>query len=168
MEPIKSIAERYWIAYYLVYAIAVGLGIWRYRPLQETGRDELYALVAVFALAAGIALLAAILLEVTGRMVLLIPDAIRKIKEQGREEGRKEVQEENRRRIAEERRRIADAIRKIKEQGREEGRKEVQEENRRRIADALRQLGEREDGSIHITLTPEALKILLGETDPAP
>ena len=53
----------------------------------------MYALVAIFALAAGVALLAAILMEVIGRMVLLIPDAIRKIK-------------------AEERKRIADALAK--------------------------------------------------------
>ena len=132
MEPIKSIAERYWIAYYLVYVIAVGFGIWRYRPLQETGKDELYALVAVFALAAGIALLAAILLEVIGRMVLLIPAEIKRLKELGRKEGRKEGRAEE----------------------------------RRRIADALSQIGEREeDGGIRITLTPEMLKILMGETD---
>ena len=49
MEPLKSIGERYWIAYYLVYAITTGVGLWRYQPWQETGKDELYALVAIFA-----------------------------------------------------------------------------------------------------------------------
>ena len=88
MEPLKSIGERYWIAYYLVYVIATGVGLWRYQPWQETGKDELYALVAIFALAAGVALLAAILLEVIGRMVLLIPAAWNKAKEIGRKEGR--------------------------------------------------------------------------------
>ncbi len=76
-----------------------------------------------FAVSAGIALLAAIFLEVLGRMVLLIPAAIKKIKEEGRRE------------------------------------------ERRRIAEALRQAGEREDGSVHITLTPEVLKLLTGEID---
>lgn len=82
MEPLKSIGERYWIAYYLVYVITAGVGLWRYRPWQQSGNDELYALVAIFALAAGVALLAAILMEVIGRMVLLIPDAIKRIRAQ--------------------------------------------------------------------------------------
>ena len=130
MEPLKSIAERYWAAYYLVYVAAVGVGAWRYQPLQETGRDELYALVAIFALAAGLALLVAIILEVIGRMVLLIPAEIKRLKDQGREEGRRE--------------------------------------ERQRIVETLRQLGEREDGSIQITLTPDVVKLLLGENDARP
>ena len=124
MEPLRSIAERYWVVYYLVYVAGVAFGAWRYHPLQEQGKDELYALVAVFALAAGLALLVAIILEVIGRMVLLIPAEIKRLKEQGRRE------------------------------------------ERRRIVEALRQLGEREDGSIHITLTPEVMKLLMGDGDP--
>lgn len=101
MEPLKSIGERYWIAYYLVYVITAGVGLWRYRPWQQSGNDELYALVAIFALAAGVALLAAILMEVIGRMVLLIPAAWKKIKEQG---------------IKEERRRILDQVAELGDQ----------------------------------------------------
>ena len=91
MEPLRSIAERYWVVYYLVYVAGVAFGAWRYHPLQEQGKDELYALVAVFALVAGVALLAAILLEVMGRMVLLIPAAIKKIKEHAVNQERKRV-----------------------------------------------------------------------------
>lgn len=116
MEPLKSIGERYWIAYYLVYVITAGVGLWRYRPWQQSGNDELYALVAIFALAAGVALLAAILMEVIGRMVLLIPDAWKKIKEQGIKEGRVE--------------------------GRKEGRKEGRQEERQRILNEVAQLGD--------------------------
>ena len=101
MEPLKSIGERYWIAYYLVYVITAGVGLWRYRPWQQSGNDELYALVAIFALAAGVALLAAILMEVIGPMVLLIPTAWKKIKEQG---------------IKEERRRILDQVAQLGDQ----------------------------------------------------
>ena len=107
MEPLKSIGERYWIAYYLVYAITVGVGLWRYQPWQQSGNDELYAQVAIFALAAGVALLAAILMEVTGRMVLLIPAAWNKAKEIGRKEGRVEGRKEGR---EEERQRILDQV----------------------------------------------------------
>lgn len=84
MDPLRSIAERYWVVYYLVYVAGVAFGASRYHPLREQGKDELFALAAIFALAAGLALLAAIILEVVGRMVLLIPAAIRKIREQER------------------------------------------------------------------------------------
>jgi hypothetical protein len=136
VDPLKSIAERYWVVYYLVYVAGVGIGLSRYHPLQEQGKDELFALVGIFALAAGLALLVAIILEVLGRMVLLIPSEIKRLREQGRKEGRQE--------------------------GLQEGRRE----ERQRIVDALRQIGEREDGSIHITLTPEVMKLLMGDADP--
>lgn len=84
MDPLRSIAERYWVVYYLVYVAGVAFGALRYHPLREQGKDELFALVAIFALAAGLALLVAIIMEVLGRMVLLIPAAIRKIREQER------------------------------------------------------------------------------------
>ena len=129
MEPLKSVAERYWAVYYLVYVAGVGLGIWRYRPFSQAGSDELYSLVAVLALAAGAALLVAIIVEVIGRMVLLIPAEIKRLKEEGRKEGRRE------------------------------GRRE----ERQRIVEALRQMGEREDGTVQITLTPELFKLLMGD-----
>ena len=53
-------------------------------------------------------------------------------------------------------------IKRLREQGRREGRRE----ERRRIVEALRQAGEREDGSVHITLTPEVMKLLIGDDDP--
>jgi hypothetical protein len=137
VDPLKSIAERYWVVYYLVYVAGVGIGLSRYHPLQEQGKDELFALVGIFALAAGLALLVAIILEVLGRMVLLIPSEIKRLREQGRKEGRQE--------------------------GLQEGRRE----ERQRIVDALRQIGEREDGSIHITLTPETIALLLSDAGPS-
>lgn len=124
MDPLRSIAERYWVVYYLVYVAGVAFGASRYHPLREEGKDELFALVAIFALAAGLALLVAIIMEVLGRMVLLIPAEIKRLKEQGRRE------------------------------------------ERRRIIDALRQAGERKDGSVHVTLTPEVMKLLMGDADP--
>ena len=128
MDPLRSIAERYWVVYYLVYVAGVAFGASRYHPLREQGKDELFALVAIFALAAGLALLVAIIMEVLGRMVLLIPAEIKRLREQGRREGRRE--------------------------------------ERRRIVEVLRQAGEREDGSVHITLTPEVMKLLMGDDDP--
>ena len=91
MDPLRSIAERYWVVYYLVYVGGVAFGASRYHPLREQGKDELFALVAIFALAAGLALLAAILLEVIGKMVLLIPAAWKRIRKQAVDEERQRV-----------------------------------------------------------------------------
>ena len=49
-------------------------------------------LAAVVGLSAGVAVLSVIFVEVTVRMVLLIPSAWRKAKKQGRDEERKRVQ----------------------------------------------------------------------------
>ena len=100
MEFIKRVARNYWVAYYLVYVVGVAVGLWHYWP-RLLGNDGILWLAAVFAVSAGIALLAAIFLEVFGRMVLLIPAAIKKLKEEGRAEGRAEARREERQRIAE-------------------------------------------------------------------
>ena len=126
MEFVKRVFRNYWLVYYVVYVGGVALGLGRYWP-QLTAHGGILWLAAISVVSAGSALLVAIFLEVMGRMVLLIPAAIKKIKDEGRREGR--------------------------------------QEERRRIAEVLRQAGEREDGSVHITLTPEVLKLLTGEID---
>ena len=106
MSDVKSAAERYWVIYYLVYLGAAGAGLWYYwprllwywqQPLLHN--DSIYLLAAIFGTAVGIALAVAIILEVSGRMVLLIPAAVRKIKAQGREEGLQEGVVKERQRI---------------------------------------------------------------------
>ena len=92
MEFIKRVARNYWVAYYLVYVAGVAVGLWRYWP-RLLRDDGILWLAVIFAVSAGIALLAAIFLEVLGRMVLLIPAAIKKIKEQGIKEERKRAVE---------------------------------------------------------------------------
>lgn len=101
MSEVKSAAERYWVIYYLVYLAVAGAGLWQYWPrllwywrqpvLQD---DSIYLLAAIFGAAAGTALSTAIILEVSGRMVLLIPATVRKIKAQGHAEGKVEGREE--------------------------------------------------------------------------
>ena len=51
----------------------------------------MYLLAAIFGAAAGVALLAASIWEVTGRMVLLIPKAWNRAKEEGRLEERRRL-----------------------------------------------------------------------------
>lgn len=98
MDTAKTAAERYWIIYYLVYLAVSGAGLWYYwsrllwywrQPVMEN--DSVYLLAAIFGAAVGIALGVAILLEVGGRMVLLIPAAVKKLKAEGREEERQRI-----------------------------------------------------------------------------
>ncbi len=114
MEFVKRVFRNYWLVYYVVYVGGVALGLGRYWR-QLTAHDGILWLAAIFGVSAGSALLVAIFLEVMGRMVLLIPAAWKKIKDQGIKEGRAE--------------------------GRAEGRVEGRDEERQRILDAVDQLG---------------------------
>ena len=88
----RAIEGKYWVVYYLVYAAGVATGLALYWP-EITGFDtpkdaRLFLLAGIVGLAAGTALLSVIIVEVTGRMVLLIPAAWRKAKSEGHAEGR--------------------------------------------------------------------------------
>ena len=61
------------------------------------GTDRIYLLAAVFGVSAGVASATAILVEVIGRMVLLIPNAVKKLIEKGRQEGLQEGLQQERR-----------------------------------------------------------------------
>lgn len=80
----------------LRYVTCVGIGAWLYWPeMFGPGGDKvfrLYIMAADVGLAAGLALLTVVILEVTGRMVLLIPAAWRKAKKEGRDAERERVQ----------------------------------------------------------------------------
>lgn len=98
MDTAKTAAERYWIIYYLVYLAVSGAGLWYYwprllwywrQPAMEN--DSVDLLAAIFGAAVGTALGVAILLEVGGRMVLLIPAAVKKLKAEGRKEERQRI-----------------------------------------------------------------------------
>ncbi len=94
-SALKSIVEKYWVAYYIVYVGSVVFLLWRHwEALRWDNESYILLLAAIFGMSAGIASVTAIIVEVTGKMVLLIPDAIRKIKQEGRQEGRQEGQQE--------------------------------------------------------------------------
>ena len=111
MTPLKQAFGKYWLAYYLVYVVAVAVFLWQYRVplLSGATADEtrLYLLAAVFGVSAGIALTATILMEVLITMVLLAPrvwqHAVNQGKQEGLREGRQETQQRweewNRRRM---------------------------------------------------------------------
>ena len=132
MKRIERIVESYWIGYYIVFAVGVAILLYRHNwtLAQWDGVD---LLGDVFSTAGGGALLVVIIVEVLGRMVLLIPKTVKAILEKGREEGR--------------------------EQGREEGREKGREEQRKRMLDAYRDAVARGD----IAGGPEIEEALFGD-----
>ena len=78
----------YWIIYYLAYLIALALLFWLYwgNLMNSDGNTRIFLLAAIFGTAVGVALALAILAEIGGRIVLLIPARIRELKRQGRRE----------------------------------------------------------------------------------
>lgn len=96
MELLRRAVGNYWVAYYLVYVAMAAWGCWANRnrlDWSQLWQDDVYLLAAILGISAGIALLVAIVLEVTGRMVLLIPKAWNRAKREGRAEQRKRTDE---------------------------------------------------------------------------
>ena len=143
MNLIKKAAGQYWVIYYLVYVCGVGVGLWRHWD-DLRGDDGIYLLAAIFGVAVGIALLAAICVEVIGRMVLLIPAAWNKAKAEGREEGRVEGRVEGR------------------EEGRAEGRAEGRNRASQRLEEAYERFGVEVNGVLTLPRTPEVERFLAG------
>lgn len=92
MDLFRRAVGNYWVAYYLVYVAMAAWGLWENRnrlDWSQLWQDDVYLLAAILGAAAGVALLTAIILEVLGRMVLLIPKAWNRAKREGRQEQRK-------------------------------------------------------------------------------
>ena len=89
----RVITGGYWGAYYLVYVVGMVYLAYHFRRelrFPEAGQadvDTLFVAAAICGVSAGTALFVAIIVEVTGRMVLLIPKAWNKAKDIGRAEG---------------------------------------------------------------------------------
>ena len=99
-------------------------------------------LADILAVALGLAIASTILVEVIGRMVLLIPDAVRKIKAEGREEGHAE--------------------------GREEGRVEERAAQHKRRQEAYERFGVEVNGVLMLPNTLEVTEFLSGDSEQKP
>ena len=82
--------DTYWILYFVGYIVAIIILGWLNWDELRAGNNRIYLLAAIFSVAAGAASAVAVIVEVGGRLVLLIPAAVKKIMEQGREQGRQE------------------------------------------------------------------------------
>ena len=103
----RVITGAYWVVYYLVYVAGVALLVYHFGdelPFLKAGLGQLdlrqlFILAAILAVAGGTALFIAINVEVTGRMVLLIPKAWNRAKDVGRAEGLTQGRAEERDRV---------------------------------------------------------------------
>ncbi len=89
--------DVYWIIYFLGYLAAVAIMLWIQWDGLFHGDNRIYLLAAIYGTAAGSASAFAILIEGGGRIMLLIPREIRRLKMQGRREERARYREAYRR-----------------------------------------------------------------------
>ncbi len=88
MRNIERILGNYWIGYYLVYLVAVLVLMYRH-DWTLSQWDDVELMADIFSTAVGYALLAVVVVEGLGRMVLLIPKTVRSLVDRGRKEERK-------------------------------------------------------------------------------
>lgn len=84
--------EKYWVVYYLSFLLGVAALVGIHWDSPKWSEDWLTLMAAIFGVAGGASITLTIVAEVGGRMVLLIPDAIRKIRETERKKQRKAQQ----------------------------------------------------------------------------
>ena len=102
MKVVKKLAPKYWLGYYVVYALTMVILTLRYGHLITEGSEaeQIFVAAAIFGVSTGVALTSAVTAEGVGYLILLIPNRIREIKEEGRAEafaeGREEGREEGR------------------------------------------------------------------------
>ena len=90
MRNVERILGNYWIGYYAVYLVAVLVLLYRHNWTLAQW-DDIELLSNVFSTAAGYALVAVVVVEGLGRMVLLIPKTVRSILNKGRQQERKRM-----------------------------------------------------------------------------
>ena len=82
----KQFLDIYWIIYFACYLIAVAVMLWlRWDDLLH-GDGRIHLLATVYGAAAGSASAFAILVEIGGRTVLLIPKAVKELIDKGRQQ----------------------------------------------------------------------------------
>ena len=82
--------RTYWIIYFVGYLMAAALLLWLYWPALLGAAAPVYLLSAIFSTAAGTASAFAIIAEVGGRTMLLIPKAANKLIDKGRKRGQEQ------------------------------------------------------------------------------
>ena len=128
MNALERFFTWYWLIYFGIYLVLVGVLTWFFWGELIAGDNQLQLLTNIYGASAGTASIAAIVLEGLGKMSLLIfGPAAKKLMKEMRQDARQEGREEGR------------------QEGREEGREEERKkwmawDNRRREAQARNEL----------------------------
>ena len=85
---IRKFIGEYWIIYYLSYPIFAAILLWLHRYSPRWPEDWISLLADILGVALAGAIAFTIFSEVLGKMVLLIPKAVQKIRDEGEAEGR--------------------------------------------------------------------------------
>ncbi len=159
----KRFLDVYWVIYFLGYLIAIAILLWLFwgRLLDGDGLAQIFLLAAVFGTAAGASSAFAIIVEGGGRIVLLIPATVKKLKDEGRKEGHIEGHKEGK----------AEGLAEGKAEGKVEGlveglevgRKEERRDVGERYWEARRRFGVETDEGVMLPDTPEVRRFLYGE-----
>jgi hypothetical protein len=97
MNTVERFFTWYWLIYFAIYLILVGVLTWLSWRELIAGDSQLQTLTNVYGASAGTASIAAIVLEGLGKMSLLIfGSAAKKLMEEVRREGREKGREEER------------------------------------------------------------------------
>ena len=100
IQSIERVIGNYWIGYYVVFVLFVVIYSFR-NDWTPSDWDNVELLSNIYGAAIGNALLVAAIMEVLGRMVLLIPKTVRAILEKGKAQGEELGRVAKRERIAE-------------------------------------------------------------------
>ena len=90
----KRFLDVYWVIYFVSYLVVIAILLWLYWDDLLHEDNPLLQLATIYGVAAGSASAFAIIVEVGGRIVLLIPAAVKKLKNEGKAEGRAEERAE--------------------------------------------------------------------------
>lgn len=91
MATLRNVLAYYWILYYAIYVAIWGFLAWQHWGDLQTHGSRTYVLGTISSASAGIASIIAFVVEVTGRMVLLIPKAVNSLLARGRKEEREKA-----------------------------------------------------------------------------
>ena len=92
-DILKRLIEKYWVVYYIVYVVGVVVIVAMQWGKLQADVDPIFRLAAIFGVSAGIASFIAIVSEVFGRMVLLIPQAVKRLKKAGKDAEQARIQD---------------------------------------------------------------------------
>ena len=154
-NDIRKFIGEYWVIYYLSYPVFAAILLWLHRHSPRWQEDWIGILADILGVALAGAVAFTIFSEVLGPVVLLIPKAFRRIKNEGLVEGQALGREEG----------LVEGQALGREEGLVEGQAKERQAQSRRREEAYRRFGIEVDGVQVLPNTPEIEDFLDGKHD---